>query len=54
VLLLTIALAAIMLGLTALVAIVPARTLRREGRMREEERARVLLGDEAAPDPPDV
>lgn len=45
-LLLTILLASIILLLTALVAIVPARTLRREGHMRADDRARVLLGAE--------
>lgn len=42
---LTLALGGIVLGLVALVVVVPARTMRREGSVGAADRARVLLGD---------
>lgn len=49
---LTLVLGAIVLGLVALVVVVPARTMRREGSVGAADRARVLLGESEHPDGP--
>jgi hypothetical protein len=53
-LVLTIVLGVIVVGSALLVVLVPRRTVRREGAMPSDDRARVLLGEHADPDrPPD-
>ena len=49
---LTVLLGAIVLALVALVIVVPARTLRREGSVPAADRARELLGDPDDDGPP--